>query len=232
MAALQAVQERLSANEVALGDLRQTVTAQAVNADNVRVMMEQVAAQITQMATSHERLHQELAEMRRAPGGSSRRPGITPKDFKLEILGDSSGPGFRQQWHEWSDKAKDYLSLRLPDTLNLRQILTRLESRKEALNDEEVKEVDLDPNAIAEIRFFLKNNTTGYPYDQLTGLGDKSPLEMWRTLAQSCDPLSHEGNFTDSQMLHYPKRAKNYEDLPSLIASWKRNMERWSARTG
>ena len=36
----------------------------------------------------------------------------------------------------------------------------------------------------------------------------------------------------DSQLLHYPKRAKTYEELPSLIASWKRNMERWSARTG
>ena len=163
MAALQAVQERLSANEIALGDLRQAVTAQAVNVDNARVMMEQIATQITQMAASHERLHQEMGDLRRAPGGTNRRPGITPKDLKLEILGDSSGPGFRQQWPEWCDKAKDYLALRLPETVDLRQTLTRLESRKDALTDAEVDEIRLDPNAVAEIRFFLKNNTTGYP---------------------------------------------------------------------
>ena len=54
---------------------------------------------------------------------------------------------------------------------------------------------------------------------------------MWRVVAQSRDPLSHEGNFTDSQQLHNPTRCKTYEELPGQLAQWRKSLERWTART-
>ena len=161
-------------------------------------------------------------------GGRTR---VNPKDLKLQILGEGAASCYRQQWGEWADKAKDYLSLRLPEVANLRARLTTLEAKKDSLTTAEIDDFKLDDGAAAELRFFLKNFTTAYPYDQLTAMGDQSPLEMWRVLAQSCDPMSHEGNFTDSQTLHHPSRCKSLEALPGQIASWKKQLERWSART-
>ena len=88
--------------------------------------------------------------------------------------------------------------MRLPDELDFRAILTRLESQKEPLTSVQLEDIKLEPNSKGEFRFFMKNHTTGYPYDMLAGMSDDDPLEMWRMLSQTCDPLSREGNFTDS----------------------------------
>ena len=224
---MEAMVQRMSATELAVGDIRTTLTAQAQNADSMRTLLEQVAAQINGVMEAHEKIHQEVADVR-ARGGPSfsatRKVAITPKDLKIEVLGNPSGAGYRQQWPEWSDKAKDYLALRLPDEMDLRSVLTKLESQKEPLTESQLAEYKMDAGSKAELRFFLKNNTTGYPYNQLAG--NKDPLEMWRVVAQSCDPLSHEGNFTDSQQLHNPTRCKTYEELPGQLAQWRKSLER------
>ena len=229
---MDAVVQRLTATEVSVGDIRMTLTAQAQHGDSVRAMMEQINARLEQVMAGHDRLHQEIAELRgRGPAGPGARTRINPKDLKLQILGDGPSSCFRQQWGEWADKSKDYLSLRLPEVANLRARLTALESKKDPMSPEEITDFNLDDGSAAELRFFFKNFTTAYPYDQISALGDQSPLEMWRVLAQSCDPMSHEGNFTDSQSLHSPSRCKSLEALPGQIASWKKQLERWSART-
>ena len=112
---MDAVIQRLTATEVSVGDIRQTLTAQAQSADSVRNVIDQVSNQLAQVMAGHDRIHAEIAELRRGSGGTARgggrRPTISPKELKLDVLGDPSGPGYRQQWMEWSDKAKDYLSL-------------------------------------------------------------------------------------------------------------------------
>ena len=231
---MDAVVQRITAVELIVGDLRTTLTAQAQSADNGRMAMEQLAAQISTVNASHDLLHREISELRsRGTGaGAKSRSGIGGKDLKLEVLGDAAGTGFRQQWPEWSDKAKDYLALRLPDEMDIRHLLTQLQSQSEPVSADDIEKAGLSTASIAELRFFLKNYTTGYPYDSISGLSDKSPLEMWRVLAQACDPMSHAGNFTDSQHLHSPKQAKSYENVPVQVAHWKRSLERWQARTG
>ena len=231
---MDALVQRMQATELAVGDFRQTLTAQAQNSDAVRTLLESLSGQVTQVMAAHDRLHRDLADRSNTFASSfgSRRTPINTKDLKLGVLGEASGGGYRQQWAEWSDKAKDFMAIRIPEPADLRKQLTTLESQKEAMTDAEIETVGLDAAAVAEMRFFLKNYTTSFPYDQLTSLGDAHPLEMWRTLAQSCDPLSHEGNFTDSQHLHNPPRSRSYDDLPMQVASWKKSLERWSARTG
>ena len=98
-------------------------------------------------------------------GGGGRRAGVSPKDLKLDILGDVGQGGYRQQWPEWSDKAKDYLSLRLSDIPDFRKTLSSLESKKDPLTEIEISNAKLDPGAAAEMRFFMKNFCTGVPYD-------------------------------------------------------------------
>ena len=124
---MDAVISRLSASEMALGDIRTTMTSQAQNADSMRTLLEQLAGQVTQVMASHDKLHQDLIGMRSGsfPGGEKRRANISVKDLKLELLGESGN--FRQQWVEWSDKVKDFLALRIPDTPDLRSKLGALE---------------------------------------------------------------------------------------------------------
>ena len=190
-ALIDALTQRQTATEVSIGDLRQTITAQAQQADAVKNLLEQIGAQVSQVMASHDRVHKELSDMRDrgGVGGSGRPPSITLKDLRIDVLGDPQGPGFRQQWAEWADKAKDYLSLRLPAEMDLRTTLPKLEAQKDPMTRTQIDEFDFKPASVAELRFFLKNNTKGYPYDQLVGLGDAHPLEMWRVIAQSCDPL-------------------------------------------
>ena len=84
---MDAVISRLSASEMALGDIRTTMTSQAQNADSMRTLLEQLAGQVTQVMASHDKLHQDLIGMRTNPsvgGGEKRRANISVKDLKLE----------------------------------------------------------------------------------------------------------------------------------------------------
>ena len=75
-ALIDALTQRQTATEVSLGDLRQTITAQAQQADATRILIDQLGAQITQMMASHDRIHQEVPEAR--DRGSFRGGGGPP----------------------------------------------------------------------------------------------------------------------------------------------------------
>ena len=57
---MDAIMGRLTASELAIGDLRQTMTAQAQNADSVRALLDQLSSNVAQVNRSHEAIHQEL----------------------------------------------------------------------------------------------------------------------------------------------------------------------------
>ena len=66
---MEAMVQRMSATELVVGDIRTTLTAQAQNADSMRTLLEQVAAQINGVMEAHEKIHQEVADVR-ARGGA------------------------------------------------------------------------------------------------------------------------------------------------------------------
>ena len=59
-ALIDALTQRQTATEVSLGDLRQTITAQAQQADVVKNLLEQIGAQVSQVMASHDRVHKEF----------------------------------------------------------------------------------------------------------------------------------------------------------------------------
>ena len=157
---MQAIQERLSASELQVGNLQTTMgtiqttlTAQAQNSESTRTLLEQLSRQVSQVMAAHDQVHQEMAEVRsqiRNGGGPGRRAKFNPKDLKLELLGDPACGGYRQQWAEWSDKAKDYMSLLLPDIADLRRKLTQLEALKDPLSPDEIRDAGIDAGVAAE----------------------------------------------------------------------------------
>ena len=94
---MDALVQRMQATELAVGDLRQTLTAQAQNSDAVRTLLESLSGQVNQVMAAHDRLHRDLAE-RGNPFSSSigsKRSPITTKDLKLTVLGEATGGGYR-----------------------------------------------------------------------------------------------------------------------------------------